>query len=351
MGNLSSRQKLILQFIQNNKGVSTKEILSEINKQNEKELRRLTIIRDLDILLQKGFIFRSGQGRGVRYLPGENQWLHYFDPQNYFETGPDERKIRFENFNFDIFESYKFLFNKNEKEELKKLNSKYQKRLVDILPVIFQKETERLTIEFVWKSSHIEGNTYSLLDTEFLIKENREAPGHSKFEAMMILNQKRAIDYVFANKKEFKVLDVDKIINLHAMIIKELGVGEGIRKKLVGITGTKYRPISIHQKLAEALDEAVELINKTSSVFEKAILTNLLIAYIQPFNDGNKRTSRMVGNAVLLAHGYCPLSFRSIGDYEYKKAVLLFYEQNSALYFKELFVEQFKFAVDNYFRV
>jgi len=75
----------------------------------------------------------------------------------------------------------------------------------------------------------------------------------------------------------------------------------------------------------------------------------LLIAYIQPFEDGNKRTSRLMGNAVLLAHDICPLSYRSVKDSEYKKAVLLFYEQNNISYFKQLFIEQFKFAVNNYF--
>jgi Fic family protein len=74
-----------------------------------------------------------------------------------------------------------------------------------------------------------------------------------------------------------------------------------------------------------------------------------MIAYIQPFEDGNKRTSRILGNAILLAHDYCPLSYRSVDEVEYKKAVILFYEQNNAFYFKELFLEQFKQAVNKYF--
>jgi Fic family protein len=74
-----------------------------------------------------------------------------------------------------------------------------------------------------------------------------------------------------------------------------------------------------------------------------------MIAYIQPFEDGNKRTSRMVSNAILLAFGICPLSYRSIDEAEYKKAVILFYELNNISYFKQLFIEQFRFAVNNYF--
>ena len=75
----------------------------------------------------------------------------------------------------------------------------------------------------------------------------------------------------------------------------------------------------------------------------------LLIAYIQPFEDGNKRTARLLGNALLIAHGFCPLSFRSIDEKEYKKAVILFYEQHNIRYFKQLFIEQFSYAAKHYF--
>ena len=74
-----------------------------------------------------------------------------------------------------------------------------------------------------------------------------------------------------------------------------------------------------------------------------------MIAYIQPFGDGKKRISRILGNAILLVHGFCPLSYRSINEAAYKKAVILFYEQNSAGFFKELFIEQFRFSIENYF--
>lgn len=349
MKKLNNRQKLIIKIIQEENGISTKKILEKINQNSVKKVARLTIIRDINSLLEERIVRRVGQSRGVVYYSGSNPWLYYYDTEKYLETGPDERQIRFENFNFNIFKSYNSLFSDTEKEELKKINSGYKNRLKDIPPVILQKEVERLTIEFVWKSSRIEGNTYSLFDTEFLIKESREAPGHSKFEATMILNQKKAVDYVFSNKGDFVQLDMKKIIKLHAVIIKELGVGDGIRNKPVGITGTKYQPLKIHQKIIETLDQAIKFLNSINDPLEKALLINLLIAYIQPFNDGNKRTSRLLGNAVLLAHDYCSLSFRSIDEFEYKKAILMFYEQNSARYFKELFVEQFRFAVDNYF--
>ena len=74
-----------------------------------------------------------------------------------------------------------------------------------------------------------------------------------------------------------------------------------------------------------------------------------MISYIQPFEDGNKRTGRILANSILFAYNYCPLSYRSINETDYKKAIIIFYENNSLDYFKQLFVNQFKFAVNKYF--
>ena len=95
--------------------------------------------------------------------------------------------------------------------------------------------------------------------------------------------------------------------------------------------------------------EACTLINARKDVFEKALLAVLLISYIQPFADGNKRTARIVGNALLMANRCCPLSYRSVDPLAYKEALLVFYEQNNLFPFKEIFVEQFEFAVKTYF--
>src|SRR5574344_1024369 len=94
-----------------------------------------------------------------------------------------------------------------------------------------------------WKSSQIEGNTYSLLDTEILIKENIEAKGHKKEEAIMILNHKNALEYIFENRDYFKTITKAKIEELHTILTKDLGVEKGLRKTPVGIVGTNYKPL------------------------------------------------------------------------------------------------------------
>ena len=70
---------------------------------------------------------------------------------------------------------------------------------------------------------------------------------------------------------------------------------------------------------------------------------------IQAFSDGNKRVARIMANALLIANKHCPVSFRTVDAVDYKKAMLLFYEQNNISAFKQIFINQFKFAVENYF--
>ena len=84
-------------------------------------------------------------------------------------------------------------------------------------------------------------------------------------------------------------------------------------------------------------------------MFEKALFVLVLLSYIQAFNDGNKRVARISSNAMLIANGYCPISFRTVDSIDYKKAMLPFYEQNNIAAFKKIFIEQFRFAVETYF--
>ena len=208
---------------------------------------------------------------------------------------------------------------------------------------------ERLAIDLSWKSSQIEGNTYSLLETEQLLKEKKTALGKSKDEAVMLLNHKDAIDFIVDNPDYLEELSVARIENIHGILVKELNVDRNIRRRRVGITGTNYMPLDNEFQIKEELENVCSLVNNHNNIFEKALLLLLLISYIQPFNDGNKRTARITSNAQLIAAGYCPISFRTVDSVDYKKAMLLFYEQNNVTAFKQIFIEQFEFAVNNYF--
>jgi Fic family protein len=205
-------------------------------------------------------------------------------------------------------------------------------------------------IEFSWKSSVNEGNTYSLLGTEALIKNNVVGKGKTADETQMILNHKDAFNEAIQNRERFIKLRTADIEYIHSVLTKKLRIAKNIRKEGVKITGTKYEPLNNEYQIKEMLHNMVDLVNKKESFFEKAFLVSIIIAYIQIFEDGNKRTSRMISNAILLAHYSIPLSYRIIDIEEYKKAVILFYELNNISYIKQLFIEQFEDSVNNYFK-
>ena len=165
----------------------------------------------------------------------------------------------------------------------------------------------------------------------------------------MLLNHKDALRFVLENPDYLQVLTISHIENIHQLLTKELSVDKGLRHRRVGIIGTNYHPLDNEFQIREAMQATCDLINSKNNVFEKALLALLLLSYIQPFMDGNKRTARITSNALLIANGYCPLSFRTVDSIDYKKTMLFFYEQNNLYAFKKIFIEQYEFAVREYF--
>lgn len=241
------------------------------------------------------------------------------------------------------------LYNDREQANLRLLHEKFKKNIAGLSATEYDKEMERLAIDLSWKSSQIEGNTYTLLETERLLKEKETAEGKPKDDATMLLNHKEALNFIIAHPDYVVPLTIRGIEDIHSLLIKDLGVDRNIRQRRVGISGTNYRPLDNEYQIREALIGMCTLINEKEDVFEKALLALALLSYIQAFVDGNKRTTRIVSNAILIAHGYCPISFRTVDSIEYKKAMLVFYEQNNIYPFREIFINQYEFAVNSYF--
>ncbi|MFH1564915.1 MAG: Fic family protein [bacterium] len=348
---LNKRQDKILEILDKRDGLGISEISSEL-KIVFKTIAKITINRDLKELVKQGCITTEGKARAVTYkLSPHYNLIRPINIEKYFKIEADRREAK-KSFDFNIFILLKNdILTEDEKQHLDDLNNEYRKNIKKISLTIKKKELERLIIELSWKSSKIEGNTYTLLETEVLIKEGREAKGHEKQEAVMILNHKKALDYIVKNKSNFKKITIRKIEDVHCLLTQNLGISKNLRKTAVGITGTKYMPFDNQHQIREAMEKTCDAVNAFGSSLSKAIILSILIAYIQPFEDGNKRTSRLMANAILLAYDMCPLSYRKMDEVEYKKAVILFYEQNNLSYFKELFIEQFEFAVKNYFRI
>jgi len=127
-----------------------------------------------------------------------------------------------------------------------------------------------------------------------------------------------------------------------------LDIDTGLRKNMVGITGSIYSPLDNVYQINDALESLIATISKIKSPYAKALISLLGISYIQPFGDGNKRVGRFIANAILLAHDLPPLSYRSVGENEYREAVLVFYELNSIMPFKKIFISQYEFTAKNY---
>ncbi|MFT7163202.1 MAG: Fic family protein [Candidatus Endobugula sp.] len=345
---LTQKENEIIDFVKGNSKSSSKEVHDGL----ELEISYATLKRVLTKLVSENFLTTEGKGKGTRYLVSPvYQLIQPIDIEVYFQQEIDERVIN-EQFNFQLISEVLnpvSVFTKNELDRLEALQTEYKSNIAQLTPIEIKNELERLAIDLSWKSSQIEGNTYSLLETERLLKEKETAAGKTKEEASMLLNHKDALDFIIDNPDYLHPLSIAKIENIHSILIKELGVERNIRKRRVGISGTNYRPLDNEFQIIEALEKTCQLINNKENTLEKAMLVLVLISYIQPFMDGNKRTARIVSNAVLMNEGYCPLSFRTVDSIEYKKAMLVFYEQNNISSFKEIFINQFEFAVKTYF--
>lgn len=325
--------------------------ISEISKLLNSSVSIPTLNRDLAILKQERLISSSGKGPSVKYSINLNSLIHLpIKVDNYFKKETDERTI-IEKFNIEIFNliSNQEIFSVEENKLLSDLTKTFQDKTKRYSHPEYVKEFERLMIELSWKSSQIEGNTYDLLDTEQLLKYNIESSSNTKEEAIMLLNHKSAIEYTFQHAKEYKKLNLKDLNEIHSLLTQKMEIRKGIRNRIVRITGTKYIPPENSFLIEDSLNSMINLIHLRKSVFDKAFLAILFISYIQPFEDGNKRTARLLGNAILMSENCCPLSYRSVSPSEYKKAILLFYELNNIIAFKDIFINQFKFAVNNYF--
>ncbi|MDO8593220.1 MAG: Fic family protein [bacterium] len=346
---LTKRQDYILALLEKNGELGISEIISGL-KPMFKAVSKITVNRDLKRLLESGYAAARGKARATVYeLSGYYNLIRPVEVEKYFKIETDKRTGK-QSFDLGVFNLLNNILTRAEAEYLNVLNNEYKKNIKKIPKNSRQQEFLRLIIELSWKSSQIEGNTYSLLETEALLKNQRRAKGHKPAEATMILNHKDTLDYILKNKNNFKTVSVAKLEDIHYLLTKNLGIARNLRKSAVGIVGTKYKPLDNQYQIREAVEKTCGLVNREANPFAKAILLSLLIAYIQPFADGNKRTSRLIANAVLLAYDICPLSYRNVDEVEYKKAVILFYEQNNLSYYKRLFIEQFEFAVKNYFR-
>ena len=200
---------------------------------------------------------------------------------------------------------------------------------------------DRLLIDLSWASSRLEGNTYSRLDTQNLIRFGQEAEGKDGEQAQMILNHKRAIEFL-VDEAEVVGFDRRTLTTLHSALSENLLDDPrdegGIRKRPVRISGTPYVPTAIPQVIEEALDVLLDTASAIPDPFERAFFAMVHIPYLQPFTDVNKRTSRLAANIPLIRANLCPLSFVDVPERAYIEGTLGVYEQNRVELLCDVFV-------------
>ncbi|KUR75377.1 Fic family protein [Novosphingobium sp. Fuku2-ISO-50] len=199
----------------------------------------------------------------------------------------------------------------------------------------------RLLIDLAWNSSRLEGNTYSLLDTRRLLDFGEAAEGRGQREAQMILNHKDAIEFLVGNADDIG-FNRYTILNLHALLANNLltdhsAVGR-LRHIIVGIDGSTFYPLEVPDLIEECFDQILATASAIDDPFEQAFFMMVHLPYLQPFDDVNKRVSRLAANIPLIKANLAPLSFTEVPGDLYTSATLAVYERNDISLLRDVFV-------------
>ncbi len=199
----------------------------------------------------------------------------------------------------------------------------------------------RLLIDLSWNSSRLEGNTYSLLETERLFELSLIAEGKDLREARMILNHKDAIEFLIDTASDAGITR-PIILNLHALLSNDLMVDleacGRLRSIAVGLGKSVYQPLAMPQKIQEIFQQVINTARAIKNPFEQAFFLMVHLPYLQPFEDVNKRVSRLAANIPLIQNNLCPLSFVDVPKTTYVNGLLGIYELNCIELLRDVFV-------------
>jgi hypothetical protein len=215
---------------------------------------------------------------------------------------------------------------------------------------------KRLLIDLSWASSKLEGNTYSLLETERLLELNEAAQGKAAFETQMILNHRNAIEFLVQSATDEDIgVNGYTIRNIHALLADNLlrdpsAVGR-LRTSVVGIGGSVYLPLDGGAVLSEAFDQLIATAAAIREPYEQSFFLMAHLPYLQPFEDVNKRVSRLAANIPFIKHNKCPLSFIEVPERPYVDGLLAVYELNRIELLRDVFVWAYERSARRYLAV
>ena len=339
--------------------------LSDLEIELGDRISRRALQRRLASLVDSARLHRRGSRRWARYsvpndfvsaLSGEEQSLSTGSRAmlRRLEVPASERTIA--RYRSDYLSAYvpgeTKWFTEDERRYLHRLGTVIES--VQPAGTYARRVVDRLLIDLSWNSSRLEGNTYSLLDTRRLIALDVEAEGHDPREARMIRNHRDAIEFLVENVMETG-FDRLTILNLHALLANELlpdPLSPGrLRRIAVGIGGSTYRPCDSPQIIEADFDALLARLAAIGDPFEQSLVALAQLPYLQPFDDVNKRVSRLAANLPMIRDNLVPISFVGVPRELYTKALLAVYELEDHAMLKELYISAYERSVEQYAEV
>jgi Fic family protein len=328
------------------------------------DFKRRTLQRRLDLLCEKGLIVPQGKGRGRRYLAAmivselrettsEYNWLSAEAKEiRKSVTSPLNKRLPV-GYDSTFLTSYQpnttFYLPLETRLQLAKIG---QVGITDLPAGTYLRQIlDRLLIDLAWNSSRLEGNTYSLLETQRLLELGESAEGKASQEAQMILNHKAAIE-MLAEPTEEIGFNRYTICNLHALLSDNLMADPAscgsLRFRPVGISGTVFYPLEVPQQIEENFLLILSKASEITDPFEAAFFVMVQLPYLQVFEDVNKRVSRLAANIPMIQANVCPLSFVDVETDDYINALIGVYELQRIEYLRDVFVWAYSRSAQRY---
>jgi hypothetical protein len=353
-GTITNQQELILKaLILFPEGAS----IEEIQKAADLGIDKRQFQRRLNTLIDSCQIKRTGKSRGTKYHTLKSEKIETSEINPEFElliskegeeirrhvSLPEEKRISV-SYNKNFLEVYKpnvdFYLSIEQRENLRKVG-RIGDNSIQEAGTYAKQILQKLLIDLSWNSSRLEGNTYSLLETEELIEFGKEADNKSAMEAQMILNHKEAIEFIVQSADDIGY-NRYTILNLHALLANNLlpdpAAPGRLRKIPVGIKKSVYTPIAIPQVIEDMFDIILQKAREINDPFEQAFFVMVHLPYLQPFEDVNKRTSRLAMNIAFNTHNLSPLSFIDVPHELYIQGLLGVYELNRVELLRDIFI-------------
>ena len=364
---MSAKTILLTSVEESPAGVALAELLAR-----HPELARRTAQRWISRLIAEGRINATGKGRARRYYgarstapptaPSEGDIFPDFIPLSadsrdiviYVDQALEARKPV--GYQRDFLDAYRPNVTSYLPESLRCQLFRMGKTVQSHAPAGTYSRTilNRLLIDLSWASSHLEGNTYSRLDTQELIEQGKVAQGKAAIETQMILNHKNGIELLVENI-DAAGFDRYTLMNLHSALAENLlanPADEGrIRQHAVDIGKSVYRPLSVPQQINEMFDVLLEKVNEINDPFEQSFFMMVHLPYLQPFADINKRTSRLAANLPLFRANLCPLTFLDVPERAYGRAILGLYEMTRVELLRDLYVWAYERSTQEYLAI